>query len=176
MKVIILSIIILAVILSPLNSNLIISVSAQETVTICHRPPGSPENVQTITVNSNAVQPHLDHGDTLGPCTPPPTHTATVTVTKVVNGGPNSPEDFSVCVHTDDPSVDGDVPVPATPPCAPGSGSGFTYTVKPGAIAISEPVIPPGYTHAITSTCTPGIVAAGQTTTCTLTNTFTGTS
>lgn len=33
-------------------------------VTLCH-------NGQTITVNESAVQPHLDHGDTLGACPPP---------------------------------------------------------------------------------------------------------
>ena len=96
----------------------------------------------------------------------------TVIVTKVVNGGPNSPQDFTLCVHTDNPSVDGDVPVPATPPCAPGSGSGFSYSVKIGAIAISEPVQIPGY-HFNLATCS-GIVTVGQTVTCTATNTFTG--
>jgi hypothetical protein len=37
-------------------------------VTICHIPPGNPENPQTITVSENAVPAHLAHGDTLGPC------------------------------------------------------------------------------------------------------------
>lgn len=37
-------------------------------VTICHIPPGNPENPQTITVSENAVSAHLAHGDTLGPC------------------------------------------------------------------------------------------------------------
>ena len=30
-------------------------------VTICHRPPGNPENVQTITVGESAVDAHLAH-------------------------------------------------------------------------------------------------------------------
>jgi hypothetical protein len=37
-------------------------------VTICHCPPGNPENRHTITVSESAVAAHLAHGDTLGPC------------------------------------------------------------------------------------------------------------
>jgi hypothetical protein len=37
-------------------------------VTICHIPPGNPNNAQTIMVSSEEVQGHLDHGDTLGAC------------------------------------------------------------------------------------------------------------
>jgi hypothetical protein len=37
-------------------------------VTLCHRPPGNPNNAHTITVGASAVQAHLAHGDTLGPC------------------------------------------------------------------------------------------------------------
>jgi len=39
-----------------------------ETVTICHIPPGNPNNPQTITVSVNALQAHLNHGDALGEC------------------------------------------------------------------------------------------------------------
>ncbi|NNE70329.1 MAG: hypothetical protein HKN29_08185, partial [Rhodothermales bacterium] len=35
---------------------------------ICHIPPGNPANKHTIYINSNAVQAHLDHGDTRGEC------------------------------------------------------------------------------------------------------------
>ena len=38
------------------------------TVTICHRPPGNPSNAHTITIGRPALQAHLGHGDTLGPC------------------------------------------------------------------------------------------------------------
>ncbi len=37
-------------------------------VTICHIPPGNPDNAHTITVSIKAVPAHLAHGDTCGPC------------------------------------------------------------------------------------------------------------
>jgi len=37
-------------------------------VTICHCPPGNPQNNQTMTVGLNAAQMHLAHGDIPGPC------------------------------------------------------------------------------------------------------------
>ncbi len=41
----------------------------QNKVTICHIPPGNPENAQTITVGESAVLAHMtQHGDTIGPC------------------------------------------------------------------------------------------------------------
>ncbi len=47
-------------------------------VTICHIPPGNPDNAHTITVGAPAVSAHLDHGDTIGACrTEVPTATPT---------------------------------------------------------------------------------------------------
>lgn len=37
-------------------------------VTLCHIPPGNPDNAHTITVGSPAVAAHLAHGDDEGPC------------------------------------------------------------------------------------------------------------
>jgi len=37
-------------------------------VTICHVPPGNPENAHSITINVNALDAHLAHGDTIGNC------------------------------------------------------------------------------------------------------------
>lgn len=37
-------------------------------VTICHIPPGNPNNPITITVSSNAVPAHISHGDNIGSC------------------------------------------------------------------------------------------------------------
>jgi hypothetical protein len=41
---------------------------AQEKITICHLPPGNPENMHTITISQNALQAHLAHGDYEGEC------------------------------------------------------------------------------------------------------------
>ena len=41
------------------------------TVCICHVPPGNPDEAHTICVGLDALCPHLDHGDTLGPCPEP---------------------------------------------------------------------------------------------------------
>jgi predicted lipid-binding transport protein (Tim44 family) len=40
----------------------------EEKVAICHRPPGNPDNPNTIFVPESAVPAHLAHGDTRGPC------------------------------------------------------------------------------------------------------------
>jgi len=43
-----------------------------EKVTLCHVPPGNPENAHTITVGAPAVEAHLvEHGDSIGPCPEP---------------------------------------------------------------------------------------------------------
>jgi hypothetical protein len=43
-----------------------------EKVTICHIPPGNPENAHTITVGAPAVPAHLEnHGDSIGECVRP---------------------------------------------------------------------------------------------------------
>ena len=55
-------------------------VSAQQAqVTICHVPPGNPDNPQTITIGAPAAEAHLRNhdGDHLGPCTAADTAAAT---------------------------------------------------------------------------------------------------
>lgn len=45
--------------------------------TICHVPPGNPDNAHTLCVGNAAVRAHVDHGDSIGacvseqPCMPP---------------------------------------------------------------------------------------------------------
>ncbi len=68
---------------------------AEEGVTLCHIPPGNPDNAHTITVGAPAVKAHLHHGDHLGACegssepdegTPPPADAGTP------DGGSTQPE------------------------------------------------------------------------------------
>ncbi|MBI4142213.1 hypothetical protein HY484_04770, partial [Candidatus Woesearchaeota archaeon] len=37
-------------------------------ITICHVPPGNPENTHTITISKSALETHLAHGDSVGEC------------------------------------------------------------------------------------------------------------
>lgn len=41
---------------------------SERKVTLCHYPGGSPDNRHEITISENAVDQHLDHGDTEGCC------------------------------------------------------------------------------------------------------------
>ena len=43
--------------------------TTEERITICHKPPGDPANVQTITIAKSALSAHLAHGDHVGACT-----------------------------------------------------------------------------------------------------------
>lgn len=40
----------------------------EETVEVCHFPPGNPANFHTIRVSENALEAHLGHGDVEGSC------------------------------------------------------------------------------------------------------------
>ena len=40
--------------------------AADDKVTICHIPPGNPDNRHLITVSADAVPAHLAHGDNFG--------------------------------------------------------------------------------------------------------------
>lgn len=42
--------------------------AGQGQVTVCHYPPGNPENAQTLNVSAASLPAHLAHGDTIGPC------------------------------------------------------------------------------------------------------------
>ena len=48
------------------------AIAKQHKVDVCHIPPGNPANAHTINISENAVETHLDHGDSLGPCETPP--------------------------------------------------------------------------------------------------------
>ncbi|MEE9533796.1 MAG: PQQ-dependent sugar dehydrogenase [Acidimicrobiia bacterium] len=51
---------------TPLGAMLRIDVDGP--ITICHIPPGNPNNGRTITIARSALPAHLAHGDTIGPC------------------------------------------------------------------------------------------------------------
>ena len=77
----------------------VVTQSEVEKVTICHIPPGNPENAHTITVGEPAVAAHVaEHFDTLGPC---PEQMAHLIVIKHVindNGGTAAAGDFTITV------------------------------------------------------------------------------
>ena len=52
----------------PGNSKAMEQVLDQGWITICHIPPGNPQNAHTITISINALPAHLAHGDYIGPC------------------------------------------------------------------------------------------------------------
>ena len=49
----------------------------EQKVTICHSPPGNPNNKQTLEVGISALQAHIDHGDKIGACDGSTTQTQT---------------------------------------------------------------------------------------------------
>jgi len=61
-----------------------------EWVTICHIPPGNPDNPITITVNANALDAHLAHGDTLGSCADSQSGTVYYTTFENHQSGPSA--------------------------------------------------------------------------------------
>jgi hypothetical protein len=62
------------ILLLALTSVTLITLSAMRSenegpkVTICHIPPGNPENAHSITISINALPAHLAHGDSEGAC------------------------------------------------------------------------------------------------------------
>ncbi|MGA9843596.1 MAG: beta-propeller fold lactonase family protein [Nitrososphaeraceae archaeon] len=101
---------------------------------------------------------------------PPPVTTGKIIVTKqVINdgGGNRRPSDFTI-------NVDGNNP---TPQSFPGSSAGSTVTINPGRYQVSEqgPVssqyVPGKYTPIYSAECN-GVVKAGQTNNCIITNKY----
>ncbi len=56
-------------------------------ITICHLPPGNPENVQTISIDESAWPAHAEHGDSIGECDS----------SKTNNGNSGSNEKITIC-------------------------------------------------------------------------------
>jgi len=81
---------------------------APQKITICHIPPGNPNNPQTIEVASPSLPAHIAHGDTLGAC-------STITVTKIVDGGPLAVANFPLELDNNFGPVTSGVPVEVFP-------------------------------------------------------------
>lgn len=71
-------------------------------VTICHVPPGNPENAHTLVVSENAVDAHLAHGDSLGACSadPPDDWDATLFVSLYEARAPDDARPFGEALGT----------------------------------------------------------------------------
>jgi hypothetical protein len=96
-------------------------VAAGKKVTICHRPPGNPENAKTIEVGVSALAAHLAHGDTEGPCDG----------TEKDKGKPEDPGEGK---GKDDKGKPDD----------PGKADGKGKPEEPGKPADKGPAVPPG--------------------------------
>ena len=71
---------------------------------VCHVPPGNPDNAHTIVIDDSAVQTHLDHGDSLGPCPEEPgppddQYAEKVLICHIPPGNPENAHTISVSVN-----------------------------------------------------------------------------
>lgn len=157
----------------------VVTRSGVEKVTICHIPPGNPDNAHTITVGAPAVPAHIaEHGDTIGPCpeptpTPSPTPSPTpltahlIVIKHVINdeGGSATAGDFLMTIMG--VTAEGGNTFPGAE--APGTDKTLSSV---GSYEVSE-TGPSGYDPTYSADCT-GTIAAGETKTCTVTNTYVG--
>jgi uncharacterized repeat protein (TIGR01451 family) len=106
----------------------------------------------------------LDNGCVMP--SPPQPDTGTLVVQKIVSGGNAVASDFSLHVMSSSTDVSGSP--------QPGSGTGTSYTLTAGTYTISESGGPGDFDAAFSSECSSGTVTviAGQSVTCTVTNTF----
>jgi hypothetical protein len=80
------------------------SSQASDNVAVCHIPPGNPDNAHTIVVDESAVETHLNHGDTLGPCPedggpPDDQYSEKVLICHIPPGNPDNAHTISVSVN-----------------------------------------------------------------------------
>jgi len=66
----------------------VVTPPVEEKVTICHKPPGNPENAHTLEISKSALSAHLAHGDHVGECTNSDTQSATPPVETPANETP----------------------------------------------------------------------------------------
>ncbi|HJS49886.1 MAG TPA: hypothetical protein VJ745_06140 [Gaiellaceae bacterium] len=91
----------------------------EDKVTICHVPPGNPDNPQTITIGASAVPHHLEEheGDSLGPCPDDPSppddqYEDKVLICHIPPGNPGNAHIISVSVNAVPAHVAHGDPVP----------------------------------------------------------------
>jgi hypothetical protein len=127
-------------------------------ITMCHLPPGNPENIQTITIGESAVQTHLDHGDGIGDCEN--NFTVLTVVKNIINDddGVKTESEFTMVLN----DSNGDVVT------FPGSSSGTTMLIPEGHYSVSE-IPDTGYASSNSLDCT-GVAEAGVVISCTITN------
>ena len=114
----------------------------------------------TATVTGNAGTATVTDNDSATVTVRPPPDPATLTVIKTVIGGIKTAGEFNITVTGTNPS-------PAT---FDGNESGTTVTLEAGTYSVDE-VDDPDYTKTPSADCI-GTIAAGQTKTCTITNTY----
>ncbi|HSG98576.1 MAG TPA: hypothetical protein VLB27_00910 [candidate division Zixibacteria bacterium] len=93
-------------------------------ITICHIPPGNPDNAHTINVSKNAKRAHLAHGDVLGGCGCSDDGGGDDGPTPGSNNTPGGGGDTPVVTTTPEGDGDGDGDMPSGGSGDPGDGSG----------------------------------------------------
>ena len=106
-------------------------------ITICHFPPGNPDNPQTIEIDESAWETHQAHGDYLGECVAPtPTETPSVSPTPTISPSPTatvSPTPTLKPTKTPSPAktpTPAETPTP-TPTAMPAETATATATPEP---------------------------------------------
>lgn len=70
---------------------------AEKMITICHYPPGQPNNPQEISIPESAWAVHQAHGDTKGACTSATSNQQEmITICHYPPGQPNNPQEISI--------------------------------------------------------------------------------
>ncbi len=79
------------------NANLVVTPPVDPMITICHTPPGNPNNKQTLTIPQSAWAAHEAHGDVLGECVEvvPPVDPM-ITICHTPPGNPNNKQTLTI--------------------------------------------------------------------------------
>jgi hypothetical protein len=79
------------------NANLTVVPPADPMITICHTPPGNPNNKQTLTIPQSAWAAHEAHGDVLGECVEVVTPVdPMITICHTPPGNPNNKQTLTI--------------------------------------------------------------------------------